>query len=72
MMDYVKQQCESRARTPWISQRPEHNAPLTIIQFMESFHKLDEQVKYLVEGLGAQHTERQIDELIGERQGKEE
>ena len=27
---------------------------------------LEDQVKYLVEGLGAQHTERQIDELIEE------
>ena len=33
---------------------------------------LDEQVKYLVEGLGAQHTEQQIDELIEERQKDEE
>ncbi len=33
---------------------------------------LDEQVKYLVEGLGAEHTERQIDELIEERQKDEE
>jgi len=33
---------------------------------------LEEQVKYLVEGLGAQHTERQIDELIKERHKKGE
>ena len=33
---------------------------------------VDEQVKYLVKEMGAQGTERQIDELIEERQVKEE
>ena len=33
---------------------------------------LEDQVKYLVAGLGTQDTERQIDELIEERQRKEE
>ena len=33
---------------------------------------VEEQVKYLVKEMGAQHTERQIDELIEERQAKEE
>ena len=28
---------------------------------------LEDQIKYLVEGIGAQHTERQIDELIEQR-----
>ena len=32
---------------------------------------LSDQIKYLVEGIGAQHTERQIDELIEQRQGEE-
>ena len=33
---------------------------------------VDEQVKLLVKEMGAQQTERQIDELIEERQAKEE
>jgi hypothetical protein len=33
---------------------------------------LDEQLRYLVEGLGAEHTERQIDDLIGEKKKGEE
>ena len=33
---------------------------------------LDQQVKYLVEGLGLQGTEREIDALIERRQGNEE
>ena len=33
---------------------------------------LDDQIRYLVEGIGAQHTERQIDELIQERQRQQE
>ncbi len=33
---------------------------------------LEDQVKYLVEGLGAQHAERQIDELVeGKKKGEE-
>jgi len=33
---------------------------------------MDEQLRYLVEGLGAEHTERQIDDLIGEKKKGEE
>ena len=32
---------------------------------------LEAQIRYLVEGIGAQHTERQIDELIEQQQEKE-
>ena len=32
---------------------------------------LEDQLRYLVEGIGAQHTERQLDELIEGRQQKE-
>jgi hypothetical protein len=31
---------------------------------------VDDQVRYLVEGLGVQDTERQIDKLVDERQKK--
>ena len=33
---------------------------------------LQDQIKYLVDGIGAQHTERQIDELVEERQRRHE
>ena len=33
---------------------------------------LEEQIKYLAKEMGAQNTERQLDKLIEERQGKEE
>jgi hypothetical protein len=33
---------------------------------------LEGQIRYLLAGLGAQHTERQLDELIAERQPKQE
>ncbi len=32
----------------------------------------DEQIAYLVDGLGAQHTERQLDELIQQRKQEEQ
>jgi hypothetical protein len=32
---------------------------------------LSDQIKYLVEGIGTKQTERQIDELIEQRQGEE-
>jgi len=33
---------------------------------------LEDQLRYLVDGIGAQHTERQLDELIEGRQQKQE
>jgi len=32
---------------------------------------LEDQIRYLVDGIGVQHTERQIDELIAQRQEEE-
>ena len=33
---------------------------------------LQDQIRYLVDGIGAQHTEQQLDELIEERQRRQE
>jgi hypothetical protein len=33
---------------------------------------VEEQIKYLAKEMGAQHTERQLDELIEKRQKKDE
>ena len=33
---------------------------------------LEDQIRYLVDGIGAQHTERQLDELIEGRQQEQE